>query len=39
MEAQKVSLLKGELVVACQTRDAVEMKLPSLVDRAADADQ
>jgi hypothetical protein len=39
MEAQKVSLIEGELVVACQTRDAVEMKLPSLVDRAADVDR
>jgi hypothetical protein len=34
--AHKVSLLEGELAVACQAWDTVETKLSCLVDKAAD---
>lgn len=37
--AWKVSLLEGELTVACQARDTAEAKLLGLIDGAADTDQ
>jgi hypothetical protein len=37
--ARKVSLLEAEHAIARQTRDIAGAKLPSLVDKAAAADQ
>jgi hypothetical protein len=36
---QRVYFLEVELLAACQAREAVEEKLPSLVDNAAAADR
>jgi hypothetical protein len=37
--AQKVTLLEGELTIACQAWDTTEVKLSRLVDKVANTDR